>query len=553
MRLLGGYELMKRGWLWRPFSDSGDKGQPRLRGKLHQSGRLTDECNAEDPHADTLSWLMASGRGELSVRETKSWLVLLSDTRKTGSRTSPPHLPSSPLSIAHCRTVLNLLTSFRSLFSASRARVESTSSRHVLRFYNLLDSEQQSASLSSAAVAHTRLLAALRQRSVEFQAFAHTSSPLMAPTDSHGQTGNSGSRRVLFVTVCLPSEQSDWHTKMEEYCSPLPNHLRAAGASVAFASILDPILTPDYLATSYDSIMCSSLDGYTKHYAAFLSFMRDTLPAARQANPRLRVVNHESALVWNSDKRYLAELQLYQEQRRSTAGATSSWRVPRTEYLEFTQPTEDAFASFQSHLRTSWASEAITRPVVLKSSVSASGTSTHLIKNPHRLSAGDRAWLTGLSGRSPAKAAGSLILQEFLDGILRSSPGGGGEWSVVYVGGECTHVARKLPHGDEYRVNSAMQGKGTPYPPNHDAIPPSALAAAAEVWDYLQTRFPDGAIAFARIDGVVQQNAQEEFVIMEIEAIEPYLWLKEGEEQTGGTGRAPGTLAARKLCELLLV
>jgi hypothetical protein len=267
----------------------------------------------------------------------------------------------------------------------------------------------------------------------------------------------------------------------------------------------------------------------------------------------LKVVNHESALVWNSDKRYLTELQLYQERLRLTGQASPFWRIPRTEYLELIQPTEDAFASFQHHLRTSWASEAGIRPVVLKSSVSASGTSTHLIKDPTRLSAKNRAWLTCLSGQNSTKAAGSLMLQEFLDGILRSSPGGGGEWSVVYVGGECTHVARKLPHGDEYRVNSAMQGKGTPYPPNHDAIPPSALAAAAEVWDYLQTRFPDGAIAFARIDGVVQQNAQEEFVIMEIEAIEPYLWLKEGEEQTGGTGRAPGTLAARKLCELLLV
>ena len=377
----------------------------------------------------------------------------------------------------------------------------------------------------------------------------------MEPATPDNANGNSGPQRVLFLTVCLPSEQPEWHIKMEEYCSPLPERLRAVGASVTFMSILDPILTPDDLAASYDSVMCISLDGYTKHYTAFLHFMREILPAARQPNPRLKVVNHESALLWNSDKRYLAELQRYQEQLRTTGRTASSWRVPRTEYLELVQPTESAFASFQDHLRRSWASEATTSPVVLKSSVSASGTSTHLIKDPRQLGARDRAWLMRLSRHNPAEAAGSLMLQEFLDGILRSSPSGGGEWSIVYVGGECTHVARKLPHGDEYRVNSAMQGNGTPYPPDHHAIPPCALAAAREVWDYLQIRLPTGDIAFARIDGVVQQNAQgqEEFVIMEVEAIEPYLWLKEGEGQTGGTGRAPGNLAARKLCELLLV
>jgi glutathione synthase/RimK-type ligase-like ATP-grasp enzyme len=106
-------------------------------------------------------------------------------------------------------------------------------------------------------------------------------------------------------------------------------------------------------------------------------------------------------------------------------------------------------------------------------------------------------------------AEGDVLVQRFLPEIERS-----GEWSLVFLGGGFSHAVLKRPAEGDFRVQMEFGGRVAPESP-----PASVVSQAREVAALIP-----GPWAYARIDGVA---AGEAFTLMEVELIEPYLFLSE--------------------------
>jgi glutathione synthase/RimK-type ligase-like ATP-grasp enzyme len=186
--------------------------------------------------------------------------------------------------------------------------------------------------------------------------------------------------------------------------------------------------------------------------------------------------NPLETLLWNADKRYLRELK--------DAGIA----LPFTRWFEpGERPDTDAF------LRLSGTPRA-----VLKPRVSGAAYATHVMEAGTRLS--DEQW-------APLEAVGSL-LQAFVSEIV------GGEVSLVYLDGEFSHAAHKLPAAGDYRVQVDHGGTVKPFTPDAAlcAFADRVLSAVSHPWLY------------ARVDTVRTARGP---VLMELELLEPDLFFTE--------------------------
>jgi glutathione synthase/RimK-type ligase-like ATP-grasp enzyme len=236
-----------------------------------------------------------------------------------------------------------------------------------------------------------------------------------------------------------------------------------------------------------DMVVIRSVWDYQQRLGEFLSWL-DELERGGVA-----VWNPVPVLRWNSDKRYLREM------------AERGVAIPRTEWIEAANAYE---------LRAAWLR--LDGLCVLKPSVSASGQDTFLVRDE-----------AGLVRASEALAGRSVMAQEYLDAVR-----GEGEWSLVYFGGEFSHAFRKRATGDEFRVQEEHGGVNTPA----DAPPPAALATAHQALAVTPSR----QLAYARVDGVMRGN---EFVLMELELLEPRLYPEMGVGATERFARHLATLA----------
>lgn len=104
------------------------------------------------------------------------------------------------------------------------------------------------------------------------------------------------------------------------------------------------------------------------------------------------------------------------------------------------------------------------------------------------------------------------------------------------MNGTHTHTILKKPQAGEYRYQGEFGGS-TEAIAMVD-IPRCASDVAQQIWKLLESKVKNSDIetgiqtarglVYARIDGIVKDAA---FILMEIEAIEPHLWL---EAKTGG-------------------
>ena len=106
------------------------------------------------------------------------------------------------------------------------------------------------------------------------------------------------------------------------------------------------------------------------------------------------------------------------------------------------------------------------------------------------------------------------LVQPFLPEIQTD-----GEWSLMFIDGEFTHAVVKRPAVGDYRVQEEYGGQATVTEPSPAILENahSALAAAGP------------KPAYARVDGVVVNGR---FLLMELELIEPYLYLPQSPEAT---------------------
>ena len=191
------------------------------------------------------------------------------------------------------------------------------------------------------------------------------------------------------------------------------------------------------------------------------------------------VCNPPSLVRWNIDKRYLRALE-----GNGVAAIPTLW---------VDDPSRDdidtAFATFGCDR------------LVVKRQIGAGGVGQHIFDSAHRP---DRDW----------RMSHAAMLQPFLPAIARE-----GELSFVFIDGDFSHAIRKTAAPGEYRIQSLYGGKEAVHePPDHDIATAAAIVRA----------MPGEAPLYARIDMV--RGGDSTLLLMEAEAIEPYLYPQQGPE-----------------------
>lgn len=225
--------------------------------------------------------------------------------------------------------------------------------------------------------------------------------------------------------------------------------------------------------TAFDAVLIRTIWDYFEHYAAFLTWL-DMLE-------RLGVItiNDTRTLRWNSDKRYLLELE-----RQGVSVIPT--QVAQGENLQA------ALSSMSG------------RDVVVKPTVS--GGAWHTVRGKVGTADFDQACT-----RLPKEL--DYLVQPFVPEIASN-----GEWSLMYFDGTYSHAVLKRPTAGDYRVQEQHGGSIVP------ATPDDAVVQAASKTLAATAALGHRELAYARVDGVV---ANGQFLVMELEVIEPSLFLTE--------------------------
>jgi glutathione synthase/RimK-type ligase-like ATP-grasp enzyme len=190
-----------------------------------------------------------------------------------------------------------------------------------------------------------------------------------------------------------------------------------------------------------------------------------------------RMLNPPALLRWSSDKSYLAEL---------NAAGVATVASQTVEALD-----DGALAK----ARATFGDQVVIKPLV-------------------SAAADDTFWLSS-DDPIPASVFGKrMIVQPFMPSITRS-----GEYSLMLFGRQFSHCIVKRPKAGDFRVQPHLGGSETPCPPPTGAIAlaQAALAAAPALATY------------ARVDMIEAEDGTLQ--IMELELIEPALWLQYAPDQ----------------------
>lgn len=220
---------------------------------------------------------------------------------------------------------------------------------------------------------------------------------------------------------------------------------------------------------NFDAVIIKSTWDYHTHLADFLYWLEQT------ENLGVRVYNPTNTIGWNSNKKYLKDVR------------QNELSVITTEYLE-------AGSSFDSHFFDMFDTDQL----VVKPCVSAGAQNTLTVDKTtfHARKAEIESLL----------AAEDYIVQPFVNEIKV------GEWSFLFFNSQYSHCVLKTPKQGDFRVQH-HHGGTIEYPE------PEALhVKQAEA--YLKA--VQQPTLYARVDGVIINGS---FVLMELELIEPYLFL----------------------------
>lgn len=189
--------------------------------------------------------------------------------------------------------------------------------------------------------------------------------------------------------------------------------------------------------------------------------------------------NAAATIRWNADKHYLADL--------------SARGVPVVPSRFIERGCDDALPAILA--AAGW------DDAVLKPCVSGAARHTYRVNRDHALA------IDALV--RPLLADESFILQPFQANVLSR-----GETSLLLFDGHYSHAVRKTPKAGDFRVQDDYGGTVHAYDPPADEIALAERAVAA----------CDPRPAYARVDLVRDNDGR--FAVMELELIEPELWLR---------------------------
>ena len=214
--------------------------------------------------------------------------------------------------------------------------------------------------------------------------------------------------------------------------------------------------------TEFDQVILRSCWDYHLRTNEFLDWV------GRLEHSAVPLQNSPTLIRWNVDKRYLRQLE--------AAGAS----IPPTVWVE----DGEEVSVHEILAALGWES------AIIKPTVSASAHNLRRV----------------FKGEPVICLKGPAMVQEFIPEIL------GGEWSLVFIGGQYSHAVIKRPTPGDFRVQWQFGG---------DAV----LAEAAEGTIEDVSKLLDGLAEtplYARVDGI---ECETGFVLMEVELIEPVLFL----------------------------
>lgn len=229
--------------------------------------------------------------------------------------------------------------------------------------------------------------------------------------------------------------------------------------------------TPDVSWADYDAIVVRSCWDYHLQPGAFLAW----LAALEQI--RAPIWNPAPLLRWNLHKSYLRDLQ------------AQGVAIPPTCWL-----ARGAQAELGDLMAERGWEQAVVKPAI---SATAYGTwRTTRAQAPRR------------QARFAAQLQQTdLLVQRFSTPVVTD-----GEWSLMFFQKRFSHAVLKKAKSGDFRVQDDFGGTV------ERATPDPALIDQAE---RILSRI-DGPLLYARVDGVAQDG---QFVLMELELIEPYLFL----------------------------
>ena len=239
----------------------------------------------------------------------------------------------------------------------------------------------------------------------------------------------------------------------------------------------------------YAAVVIRSCWDYHLKHGEFLAWLH------RLETTGVRVLNSPALVRWNAEKTYLREL--------AACGVAS---VP-TRWVE-----RDDLISLDAILHAmDWDC------VVVKPAISASAHETWRASSASAGAAEPRFRLMVTNGE--------VLVQPFLDVVQAD-----GEWSLLFYGGVYSHSVLKRPRPGDFRVQREHGGTS-------EAVAPSRETIAAALGVLTAAERGRGATLYARVDGCV---IERKFVLMELELIEPDLYLRSNVD-------APDMLAAALL------
>lgn len=262
----------------------------------------------------------------------------------------------------------------------------------------------------------------------------------------------------------------------EEYV--IRDALAAKGADVAFVDWRDKT---DWAA--YDAVILRTLFGY---YEA-LDEYRVWLDAREKEGARL--FNPAPVIRWNMDKRYLRELE------------AKGFALPPTAWVE-----QGSKVSLAKILREHGWDKVVVKPVI------SAGAWKTWVTDPVKAE-GEQAEFEELLAHSGA------IIQPFLEEVVRD-----GEISLLFFGGTFSHSVLKRAKAGDFRIQDVHGGTYTLYHPD-EAMRKLSADILAEV-----EKITKSSLLYGRVDGIVKDG---KFLLMEVEVIEPFLYLTVEERALG--------------------
>ncbi|WP_202868752.1 ATP-grasp domain-containing protein [Kribbella antibiotica] len=270
----------------------------------------------------------------------------------------------------------------------------------------------------------------------------------------------------------------DWPELLPEE-RPLVDAFEAAGLDAEPLIWSDPSI--DWSA--YDAVLLRSVWDYYKRHLEFTEWL------GLLDKSGVLVLNETDLIRWNADKKYLLEL-------RERGVAIVPSQVAAGACLR------EVVAGLDG------------QQIVIKPTVSGSAYNT----------------VRGVAGSAELDQAMTdlpddvYLVQPFLPEIQTD-----GEWSLLFFAGEFSHAVVKRPAAGDYRVQQQFGGESTLEEPTPAILESAKIALSAAS---IQP-------TYARVDGVVVNGR---FLLMELELIEPYLFIP---EHPAAAGHLVGAIAAR--------